>query len=547
MPAGAGAPGRRPTASPPSARPVGKSGSVGPRAGEAGHSCRHTGMESTRQLTHAPAAAANTRYRFGRRGRAALRFDGADRGRQDVGGRTRRGGDPCRTDARSTIFGGDGGGRHFGGGAGLRAQAAAGSPSRRPARRRCVPRGLLRRREALIVLRLPFCNSRRSCRTGAACPGPSSATATFGVLVAPPRGRARSAQCAVVSSTPRRPRGPAGGPRAPSRRPRAPSPRSWMTFVGGTQRGPVSLGRGSIHTVFALASTSTRCSARARQARRAISSAEILSGARTDQAGLGSVLTGCVAGFSSSSASRALRNSARAFASSAFAGVALGLLDLSGLHPARPAVDRLAEFNRARALPRRVLRAECVLHFLALHPPDGGSSLSLISRGRPACPAIQSCCLRPWWWRVGAAAAALFTAPSFVRCALNRFCIRNMARYFGIRVASTCATALTEGSFGTGQKGTSLRWHCAWQAGAKWPSLRRPKCCPRRRNAPWRCPTPLAPRNDALPSTTTKGERHRPDAAAARAARDAAAPGADACRRRRRPRSSASAVMIPCP
>ena len=41
----------------------------------------------------------------------------------------------------------------------------------------------------------------------------------------------------------------------------------------------------------------------------------------------------------------------------------------------------------------------------------------------------------------------------------------------------------TEGSFGTAREGTSLRWHCAWQAGAKWPSLRRPKGCPRRHNA----------------------------------------------------------------
>ena len=99
-----------------------------------------------------------------------------------------------------------------------------------------------------------------------------------------------------------------------------------MTFVGGTQRGPVSFGRGSIHSIFALDSTSTRCSRAARQARRAISSAEMRSGARTDQAGLGSFLTGCVAGFSSSSASRALRNSARAFASSAFAASPLDFL-----------------------------------------------------------------------------------------------------------------------------------------------------------------------------------------------------------------------------
>ena len=79
----------------------------------------------TPELTH------NSEYglHFGRRGRAALRFDGADRGRQDMCGRTRRGGDRSQDGlAFSTIFGGDGGGRHFGGGAGLRAQASGGFP-----------------------------------------------------------------------------------------------------------------------------------------------------------------------------------------------------------------------------------------------------------------------------------------------------------------------------------------------------------------------------------------------------------------------------------
>ena len=66
---------------------------------------------------------------FGRRGRAALRFDGADRGRQDMCGRTRRGGDRSQDGrAFSTGFAGAGGGRHFGGGAGLRAQASGGFP-----------------------------------------------------------------------------------------------------------------------------------------------------------------------------------------------------------------------------------------------------------------------------------------------------------------------------------------------------------------------------------------------------------------------------------
>ena len=85
---------------------------------------RHTSL--TPELTHY-----NSEYglHFGRRGRAALRFDGADRGRQDMCGRTRRGGDRSQDGlAFSTGFGGDGGGRHFGGGAGLRAQASGGFP-----------------------------------------------------------------------------------------------------------------------------------------------------------------------------------------------------------------------------------------------------------------------------------------------------------------------------------------------------------------------------------------------------------------------------------
>ena len=82
-------------------------------------------MIQTPELTH------KSEYglHFGRRGRAALRFDGADRGRQDMCGRTRRGGDRSQDGlAFSTAFGGDGGGRHFGGGAGLRAQASGGFP-----------------------------------------------------------------------------------------------------------------------------------------------------------------------------------------------------------------------------------------------------------------------------------------------------------------------------------------------------------------------------------------------------------------------------------
>ena len=57
---------------------------------------------------------------LGRRGRAALRFDGADRGRQDMCGRTRRGGDRSQ-DGLAFSTG-------FGGGAGLRAQASGGFP-----------------------------------------------------------------------------------------------------------------------------------------------------------------------------------------------------------------------------------------------------------------------------------------------------------------------------------------------------------------------------------------------------------------------------------
>mgnify|MGYP001182615770 CR=1 FL=1 len=118
---------------PPSARPV--KGSRVPR---------RTRGRSWLHLETSSAACGDTRVKhrslltihsseyglhFGRRGRAALRFDGADRGRQDMCGRTRRGGDRSQDGlAFSTIFGGDGGGRHFGGGAGLRAQASGGLP-----------------------------------------------------------------------------------------------------------------------------------------------------------------------------------------------------------------------------------------------------------------------------------------------------------------------------------------------------------------------------------------------------------------------------------
>ena len=160
---------------------------------------------------------------------------------------------------------------------------------------------------------------------------------------------------------------------------------------------------------------------------------------------------------------------------------------------------------RARCLAASFC-AQRLLHFLALHIFDRGFGYREFRARRPACPASQWYCLRPW--RRGGAAAARCDHSAKLRAALNRFfsCIRPSTCSGGL-LASRRRRGVVDGCIiRNGRKGTSLRW--LWvlaKAGAKWPSLRRPKCCPRRRNAPrGSARTPLAPRNDALPSTTTK-------------------------------------------
>ena len=190
-----------------------------------------------------------------------------------------------------------------------------------------------------------------------AAPGPSSA-ATFVVLVVPPRGGLVALNRSVVA--PRRPRA-----------------RRWSARlrVGRERRVTAQLddfrGRHSAGPCPSAAGRSIRPSPWLRPpsgARAPDEPPRHLVGGNSfggppDQAGLGSVLTGCVAGFSPirRRGPSQLRPRPRVLG---VRRVALGLLDLSGLHQ-RLAVDSLASLS-SRALSCRVLLPE-VFDLLTLY------------------------------------------------------------------------------------------------------------------------------------------------------------------------------------